>query len=196
MKTVVARKISLAALSVGLVVLFTGCPLPAGNYVFFRDPALESAVRAALRQPFLFLTQTDVNRLYRLDARNLNIESLEGLEYCQNLTWLNLEGNKITDLGPLENLTNLRTLILDNNDITDISPLAGLLNLDMLSLFNNEVGDIQALVANANNGGLGPGDQVILDVRKLSERALTIDVPTLQTTYEVNVILVTEASSR
>jgi len=172
-----------------------GCPLPAGNIVLFKDKALESAVRAELGQPFLLLTQSDVNKLYRLDARNLNIKSLDGLQYCVNLTWLNLENNQVTDLGPLENLTNLKTLILDSNDVSDISPLSGLFNLDMLSLFNNEVGDIQALITNANNGGLGPGDQVILDIRKLSERALTIDVPTLITTYGVNVVLVTEASS-
>ena len=105
-------------------------------------------------------------------------------------TRLDLACNKdISFISPLDcvstcvkAITNidLTYLNLDDNHISDIQPLAGLLNLNGLSLFNNQVADIQPLVANAENGGLGPGDYVILDAATMSDRALTIDIPLLQ----------------
>lgn len=169
------------ALAVGLVLV--GCP----QAVYFADRALESAVRAELHKPFGPLTQQDLLSVINLDARNLGIRNLSGLEYCKNLAWLDLDTNTISNLKPLEQLgrpespfdSPLTYLNLDSNQITDIMPLAGLLNLRQLSLFDNQVADIQALVTNAENGGLGPGDSVILDAATLNERAISVDIPTL-----------------
>ncbi len=102
--------------------------------------------------------------------------------------------NSISSINALANLTNLTYVNIDDNHVSDIQPLAGLLNLNQLSAFNNQIADIQPLVANAENGGLGPGDYVILDEATMGDRALTIDIPRLQQ-LGVEVLLVTEAAS-
>jgi hypothetical protein len=188
---------SRAALYVGLMTVIAlstvGCPT-ADDIVIFDDPGLESAIREELGQPFGFLTRQGLLNLRTLDAKGRGIGDLTGLEYCENLTWLDLDTNNLSDITPLTNLTNLMVLNLDSNLVFDISPLAGLLNLDELSLFDNQVGDIQALLTNAANGGLGPGDVVILDANTLSDMSLNFDVPALEA-MGVNVVLVVPAGS-
>lgn len=176
---------------VAVVGFLSGCPAP----VFFRDQALESAIRAELHMPFGILTDTDLLGVVALDARGLNIRDLTGIEHCQNLQWLDLQANAISNLKPLEQLgrpespfdSPLVYLNLNSNDITDITPLVGLMNLQGLLLFDNQVADIQALVTNAEFGGLGEGDYVVLDFATLNEKALTIDIPKLES-YGVNVV--------
>jgi Leucine-rich repeat (LRR) protein len=69
------------------------------------------------------VTCRDLAALTTLDAQNLNIGSIAGLEYATNLTLLNLSGNGVRDLTPLEGLTNLNTFLLANNLIDDLTPL-------------------------------------------------------------------------
>lgn len=179
------RSFSLFLMAACLAVLTAGCP---GDTVFVRDAALDSAIRAEISKPFGMLTRADMLGLQTLDARNLGIRDLSGLEYCSNLRWLDLDTNQISDLTPLEQLgrpedpfsSPLVYLNLDDNEISDIGPLAGLLNLQGLSLFNNQIADISPLVTNAVNGGLGEGDYVILDMGTLDEEAVNVDLPTLQ----------------
>lgn len=178
--------------AIGLVLaLLTGCP----GTVFIPDQALDSALRAELRKPFGLLTEGDLLKVQVLEARGLNIRDLSGIEYCLNLQWLDLRDNKIANLKPLEQLgrplspfdSPLTFLDLNNNDIIDIAPLVGLMNLQSLMLFGNPIPDIQALVTNAQFGGLGEGDTVVLDYNHLSSQALTVEIPQLQF-YGVNVL--------
>lgn len=62
------------------------------------------------------------------------IRDLSGVEYCVNLTYLNLERNEISDLLPISNLAKLTKLNLYGDQIRDISPLSNLTSLTMLSL--------------------------------------------------------------
>ncbi len=130
--------------------------------VSFNDAALEAAVKAQWESA-TGLTLSDppedtelANPLFTaLDARELGISDLTGLEACTALTDLNLGLNHISDLAPLSALTGLRRLDLgmgvdffsgndidpgqtNTNLITDISPLATLVNLEFLSLMGNE----------------------------------------------------------
>jgi internalin A len=61
------------------------------------------------------------------------------------LTFLDLLGNKISDIKPLSNLTNLTALSLGENQISDIKPLSNLTNLTLLDLRENKISDIQPL---------------------------------------------------
>ena len=152
-------------------------------------------MRNSLNKPFGLLTTADLLNVRVLDGRALGIKDLRGLEYCQNLAWLDLDTNKITDLSPLGQLgrpanpfdSPLVYLNLDDNEITDISALAGLLNLQGISLFGNQIADIGPLVVNATNMGLGYGDYVILNSATLNDLAISVDIPTLLT-FGVNVI--------
>jgi len=177
-------------LLVCVIVWAPGCP----RLVFFPDEGLETAIRAAISKPLGFLTEADLSGITALDARNYGIRNISGIEFCNNLAWLDLDTNQIADLRPLEQLgrpespfdSTLVYLNLDGNEITDITPLSGLLNLKQLSLFNNQVADITALVTNVEAGGAL--ESAVLDSRTLGEEAVNVDIPTL-TSYGVQVTL-------
>jgi Leucine-rich repeat (LRR) protein len=182
---------------VGVAVLaasaaFVGCPLD--EIVTFTDPNLEHAVKVAVGSPFGPLTKTGALELQQLDGRGLGIRSLAGIEACENLRWVDLDTNRISDITPLAKLAHLEYLNLDTNEITDITPLSGLLSLQRVSLFDNQVNSISALVTNAENGGLGIDDFVILDSNTLGTDAETVDVPRLQE-LGVDVTLVSDSGS-
>ena len=178
-----------------IVICSGGCP----QLVFFSDDGLESAIRAALSKPLGLLTEADLTKVVTLDARDYSIRDLSGIEYCNNLAWLDLDTNQISNLEPLAQLgrpespfdSTLTYLNLNNNDISDIMPLAGLLNLKQLFLFGNQVTDITALVTNVEAGGAL--ETVILDKSTLSDEAIDVDIPTLEA-YGVNVIQATKAT--
>lgn len=149
------------ALAVCLLLGLTGCPCLTGP-VFFRDAALESAIRASLHKPFGCLSQDDLLKVTEVQASGLNIRYLDGIEYLTNLTILNLQNNYVTSITPLTNLTNLTFLDLGFNQITNIDALAGLFFLDELYIDGNDIFDLSPLVANTVNGGLGDGDLVAL----------------------------------
>ena len=192
------RHIGLPVLLTVILVAAAGCP----NVVFFADKALESAIRAELHQPFGPLTQQDLLDVQQISAAGLGIRDLSGIEYCKNLAELNLAGNQISSIKPLEQLGHpaspfsspLTHLNLNDNEIWTITPLAGLLNLVDVQLFGNQIASIKPLVTNAQNGGLGAGDHVVLDASTLSEQVLSVDVPTLQN-FQVYVTFSVPAAS-
>lgn len=81
-----------------------------------------------------------------LMLENKGITDLTGLEYCiDNLEYLYLANNNISDISILKDFTGLSVLDLSNNKITDITPLQNITNLIDLNLSNNNVKDISAL---------------------------------------------------
>jgi hypothetical protein len=166
MKTNLRRTMASWMLAVGLMLALSGCLCFPGQTVFFADRALESAVRAALNQPFGFLCERDLEKLHELNAEGIGVVDIRGLEYCTGLTTLNLRSNQIRSISPLAGLRNLTWLDLGDNVITNIEPLSGLYNLEYLSLYgaNNDIRDWSPLAANVEAGGLGAGDVVTLGV--------------------------------
>ena len=161
MKTRRLNSLACGMLLLSVILGMTGCPCIGGPQII-RDPALESAIRATLGHPFGCLTQQDLNQVVEIQASNLNIQTLEGLQNCPNLTILNLKNNSIQSITPLASLINLTYLDLGFNQITNIQPLAGLFFLDQLYIDGNEIFDLAPLVANTVNGGLSDGDTVVL----------------------------------
>lgn len=114
--------------------------------VVFSDPNLEAVIRENIGKSEGIIYTADLNGLCSLEAKEKNISNIAGLEYCNNLEYLNLISNQISDVSPLSELSKLKTLYLDqNNQIYDISPLAGLTNLEDLSLFVNKVTNVSPL---------------------------------------------------
>ncbi len=140
----------------------SGCGL--FGAVYFPDHAMESAVRAALSQPFGPLFKADLAKVREVQAAALKINSIEGLQYCTSMTVLNLHGNNIQSITPLNALTNLVRLDLGDNQIANIEPLSGMVHLEELIIYGdgNEIVDWQPLAANSQAGGLGAGNVVVL----------------------------------
>jgi Leucine-rich repeat (LRR) protein len=120
-------------------------PVPEGELVSFKDPALKEAVRDALHIYSRDLYESDMALLTSLDASARGIEELEGLELAVNLSELLLDSNDIRNLEPIAGLTNLVQLSMNKNNLTDISALGSLTNLELLMLDNNEINDISIL---------------------------------------------------
>ena len=65
------------------------------------------------------VTNLDLSQLVgKIDASNSNIRDLKGIEYCINLTELNLSGNSINDINLLLALNKLNLLRIDGNPLT------------------------------------------------------------------------------
>lgn len=158
------RRLLLPGVLAGVGLAMSGCPVAGGGAAFFADRALESAVRAELGKPLGFLSQADLLDVTEVDASNLNVQTLDGIEGCRNLTVLDLRNNQVRSISPLENLVNLRVLDLGENNVAQITALSGLFLLEELNLSGPamEIIDWSPLSANATNGGLGAGDVVVL----------------------------------
>lgn len=129
------------------------------------DSNLKQAVREVLGLPDeIPLTQPEMLRLKKLDARDKQIADLTGLEFATNIVNLRLGNNKITSLTPLANLTSLTNINLGGNQIVDISPLANLVNLTGISFWNNPIEDITPLTNLVNLTSLNLANNQITDI--------------------------------
>jgi hypothetical protein len=72
-----------------------------GEAVTFADPNLEAAIREAIAIPERPIYASDLKGLISFAASEKNIADLTGLEYCTNLTDLDLEYNQLSNISPL-----------------------------------------------------------------------------------------------
>ena len=141
------------------------------------DANLKAALNKAIdsnRADDQAITQSELESLTGIvDFNDHDIEKLEGIQYCTNLTSLRLAHNKIIDISPLANLTNLTELTLDGNKISDVSALSGLTNLTELYLgwgpYGNEITDIGPLSNLINLTKLDLTNNHISDLSSLSK---------------------------
>ena len=112
------------------------------------DRNLRAAIAEALGKEntvIVSITAEEMATLTDLDAENLDIQDLQGLQFATNLEHLNIQRNPISDLSPLGNLTKLKELRFWTSTVSDISPLAGLQNLEGLSAWDANVLDLSPL---------------------------------------------------
>ena len=104
------------------------------------EPSLERALAETLGVPREELTEELVAKNLRfLEAGNLQLRDLTGLEVAENLEVLNLRENLIEDISPLANLPNLVRLDLSGNQIRNLSALESL----SLERMRREISQIQ-----------------------------------------------------
>lgn len=120
-------------------------PVPEGEIVPFKDPALKEAVRDALHIYSRDLYESDMKMLTNLDASDRGIEELDGLELAVNLMELQLDSNLVRNLEPIAGLTSLTFLSMSDNKLSDLTGLAPFTNLEALFLDSNEIKDISIL---------------------------------------------------
>ncbi|PZG33467.1 internalin [Listeria ivanovii] len=158
----------------------------------FPDPNFAERIREGFGKASVddVVSQTELNQIYNLDSPSRDIQSIEGIQYLNNLDRLNfgennisdisqlsgvtslthigLVGNNISNLSPLANLTNLESLGLDENNISDISSLAGLSKLSYLSLNDNNLDNLSDVSGLINLKELRAGGNSISDLTPLS----------------------------
>ncbi|MFC2083011.1 leucine-rich repeat domain-containing protein [Candidatus Bipolaricaulota bacterium] len=138
------------------------------SVVEFPDPALESAIREAIRKPVGNILYTDLAGLVELSAGHRNISNLEGIQHCLDLKELYLSFNSLVDIGALAPLSKLEVLLLNGNQLVNIEPLAGLVQLVDLRLYDNQIDDITFLMSLTKLEYLGLDYNAIVDIRPLS----------------------------
>ncbi len=91
---------------------------PISETVAFPDEKLGATIRDALgKPPGEDITAAELAELISLDASDMGIADLSGIEYCVNLAELDLQENYlIADISPLASLTSLTKLKLGGRD--------------------------------------------------------------------------------
>ena len=132
------------------------------------DANLEEAIREEMSKYTGDIYPSDVADLTHLDASSRNILDITGLEHCDSLLILILNGNQISDISPLGTLTSLKGLTLDDNQISDTSSLSDLTSLTYLHLAHNQISDVSPLASLTNIASLNLGDNQISDLSTLA----------------------------
>jgi Leucine-rich repeat (LRR) protein len=96
--------------------------------IVFADENLEAAVREIINIPEGEFYKSDVTSVQTLIISEREITSIDGLQYFENLSYLDITKNSITDFTPIMNLKNLTTLLISENPIIDYSPLVKVFN--------------------------------------------------------------------
>lgn len=91
--------------------------------IVFEDENLEAAVREIIKIPEGEFYKSDVASVQTLIISEREISSIEGLQYFENLSYLDITENSVTDLTPIRNLTNLSNLLISGNPVVDYSPV-------------------------------------------------------------------------
>ncbi len=153
-----------------------------GAGVYIPDDNLRAAIEETLdKAPNAVITAEDMATLIELNAANMGISDITGLEFATHLQRLvlgfefatnseriELKGNQISDISPLAGLINLERLELNGNQISDISPLTGLINLERLELRQNQISDISPLAGLINLLSLNIRQNPLSDISPLA----------------------------
>ncbi|EBF5117196.1 hypothetical protein FHZ94_15430, partial [Listeria monocytogenes] len=144
---------------------------PTAISAIFPDTNLAEVIRVKLGKASVsdMVTQSDLDSITSLDARNKNITDISGVEHLTRLVAVSFDSNQISDISPLSGLTNLSSLALRHNQISDISPLSGLTNLySHLSFSDNQVSDISPLSGLTNLTEIQFDNNQVSDISVLS----------------------------
>ncbi|XP_059838235.1 protein phosphatase 1 regulatory subunit 42 isoform X1 [Hypanus sabinus] len=115
-----------------------------------------------------------LKKLTHLNFSDKNIDQIDDLTACKNLSVLYLYDNNITEIHNLGFAFNLTHLYLQNNSITHISNLASLRNLSKLYLGGNCISVVEELEGltelrelHLENQRLPLGEKLLFDPRTL-----------------------------
>lgn len=95
---------------------------------------------------------------------DVGIETLEGLQYANNLKCLILIGQNLKDISALSQTHNLEYVDFKNNNLEDISSLSSHFKLKTLLLSENSISDISSLMLLYNLSELFLGENPIDDI--------------------------------
>lgn len=124
-----------------------------------------------------------LKRVTHLNYSSKNIDTVEDLSICRNLTVLYLYDNNISRIGNLGFATNLTHLYLQNNLISSIENLSGLKRLEKLYLGGNYLTVVEGLEGlhelrelHIESQHIPPGERLLFDPRTLHSLAKSLCV--------------------
>lgn len=133
---------------------------PGTGYVYIKDKYSDKRAVIKVRVPIVFIDDNfkkaiknkinatgddifveDVNNIEALILRDLNIISVYGIKYFNNLSVIRMDNNNMYVVGELVDLPKLKYLDLRNNNIRRTDIFKGFKNLETLKLYGNPVYD-------------------------------------------------------
>ena len=123
-----SRKKLITIIAVCIVVVIVAVALSlsgggpeSGPVANFTDSELEATIREALDKSSGPIYVSELARLTSLAATSGGVEDISVLEYCTNLTDLDLHDNQISDISPLVENEGLGRVRLADNPLSDDS---------------------------------------------------------------------------
>jgi len=87
-----------------------------------------------------------VRKIEKLEAVNLNIGGINGLQCFVSLKRLYLDNNNISNLSPLTQHPRLQVLSIGRNGVSNLSPLSEVFTLEELLIADNNVSNLGPLL--------------------------------------------------
>lgn len=167
------------------------------------DMGLKEAILNALTyygyEDVEIITEAMALEVEEIYAYNSGIEDLTGIEFFENLVYLDLDSNAIVDIRPLSGLIALEELVLWDNLVEDITPLRSLRNLVRLDLEDNLIFDISVLADLDNVETLYVSGNPIMDYAPLEDMDslafCDVDDLIYDTEGDIKVGLITDGNS-
>jgi len=153
LKQTIYRSLCLLLLAAMLMAFAPAPVVSAGTLEDIPDENLRALFREVLVMPYGKVNLTELGAIIRLNGAGRGIVDITGLEFCTNMSYVDLSNNEISDLGTFAKMysvalgTNLRDINLKNNLISDVSPLAELTQLNTLNLAGNRIVDLAPFYA-------------------------------------------------
>ena len=108
---------------------------------------VEALKRQQMGNLDFYLSPSDLNSLEgEINLSCEGIRDLSGLEYCINITILDLSTNNLDNVFEISKLIYLKELYLANNNISDLKPFKELDSLEILDIRNNDIEDFSPLL--------------------------------------------------
>jgi uncharacterized repeat protein (TIGR01451 family) len=117
-------------------------------FLSFAKDSLGNSIDVDLNNDFQ-IDQSEALRVYNLDIKNSNIQSLQGIEYFKNLFRLDCSKNSITNLS-LSNNKRLQSLNCSKNQIINFNTTINSISPTITELICDSIG-ISNLILNTNN---------------------------------------------
>ncbi len=116
-----------------------------GRQVHIPDPVLRTMIVEELgKSGNAPITVEDMEKLRELLSHDRRVHDITGLQLATNLTRLELDNSRVSDLSPLTGLTKLDFLEV-HGELSDLSPLARSSNLRRLDIAGTNVSDLSIL---------------------------------------------------
>ncbi len=117
-------------------------------FIYYAKDSLENGIDVDINNDFQ-IDQSEALRVYYLDIKNSNIQSLQGIEYFKNLFRLDCSVNNISNLN-LSNNKRLQSLNCSKNPIQNFNNTVNSLSLAITDLYCDSIG-LSNLQLNTNN---------------------------------------------
>ena len=119
--------------------------------VVFPDPKLNEIIRQTINKPTGDILYRDIKNIDAVTgpkgiSYSGTVNNVEGIQFCTNVSVINLRTQNINSLVPFQNLKKLKVLVLygeaGTDYITDLSPLQNLILLEELYLVQTKLTDL------------------------------------------------------